>query len=682
MDGDELRRWLWADAAASAPNDPAAVLWSVERDHVDSVWREHSQTDARVLIRNEQRPMDMEVLPRRVDAPSRCTVPELLARHERVLVVGGRGSGKTALIGRLAARAAADNRQGTRTLVPFVVLVSLLDEACLNERTIARLSPIGGVVLLRRALEERRALVLVDGLDEARSGAKRLSESVEAFAEAHPGNPMVVTTRPRRTGIPGYTRVELRGFVTATLLPQPGTRVVAAHHFLARRDPGRRTSLIASAIDALLERYAGEEVPPDAILKSLDLRDRRLLFGSIAWRMHSDHLVELPVESLAELLRWRLDGARWVEGSRLVLCRADEEDEGDEEDDEDIDEEEEDDEEDMDEEEDGDGDRDPLGGPIEREAAGDAREVGELAQGELAQDIDGMVERVIEEIRGHQGLLIERRPGSFSFADLSYQAYLNALDHVRIGAQDCLIEARSDPWSHETIVHAAGIPEVDAAAYIRELLEADRGEAPVATLLAARCAEVAGGRLPPQLRRTIARRLSDLVPPRNPIHVAHLVDDVGEVAGPALIQALSAASPSERAYTAMTLGGLRHRPAYGVLVRMAADDSPVNEPIVCWLWDEEQFVIDQVVGFFALLSLFDVALAVPSVSTLFQQALERAPRGAIDCIYKLVDHQQLMRSPTTSEDEPIRDLEAVDVLLAKIRKVLDRKGGPSAWGLP
>ncbi|WP_437723891.1 NACHT domain-containing protein [Sorangium sp. So ce861] len=661
MDGDDLRRWLWTDATVSAPNDPTGVLSSAERDHVDSVWREHGQIHVRVLIRNEQVPMDMEVLPRRVDAPSRCTVPELLARHERVLVVGGRGSGKTALIARLAARAAADHRQGTRALVPFVVLVSLLDDPRLDERAIAKLSPIGGVVLLRRALEERRALVLVDGLDEAGSGARRLSESVEAFAAAHPGNPMVVTTRPRRAGIPGYARVELRGFVTATLLPQPGTRVVAAHHFSARRDPGRRTSLIASAVDALLERYAAEELRPGAILKSLDLRDRRLLFSAIAWLMHSDRLVELPVAPLAELLRWRLDGARWVEGPRLVLCRADEED----------------DEEDMDEDEDGDGDRDPQGGPLERGAAGDARELGELAQ-----DIDGMVERVIEEIRGHQGLLVERRPGAFSFADLSYQAYLNAVDHVRIGALDALIEARSDPWSHETIVHAAGIPEVDAAAFILELLEADRGEAPVATLLASRCAEVAGGRLPPQLRRTIARRLSAVVPPRNPFDVAYLIDDVGEVAGPALILALGSASPSERAYTAMTLGGLRHRPAYGVLVRMAADDSPVNEPIVCWLWDEEQLVKDQVIGCFALLALFDVALAVPSASTLFLQAIERAPRGALDCVYKLIDDQHAERIGRASEDGPIRDVEAVDVLLAKMRKVLDRTGGPSAWKFP
>ncbi|WP_437915728.1 NACHT domain-containing protein [Sorangium sp. So ce302] len=662
MDDDNLRRWLWTDATASASDDPAGVLLSVERDHVDSVWREHSQTNVRVLIRNEQRPVDMEVLPRRVDAPSRCTVPELLARHERVLVVGGRGSGKTALIARLAARAAADHRPGTRTLVPFVVPVSLLDDPRLSEHTIAKLSPIGGVVLLRRALEERRALVLVDGLDEARSGARRLSESVEAFAEANPGNPMVVTTRPRRTGIPGYTRVELRGFVTATLLPQPCSRVVAAHHFLARRDPGRRTSLIASTIDALLERYAGEELPPDAILKSLDLRDRRLLFGSIAWRMHCDQLVELPVEPLAALLRQQLNGARWVEGPRLVLRRADEEDEEDDMDDED---------------EHGDSDRDPQGGPLEREAAGDARELGELAQ-----DIDGMVERVVEEIRRHQGLLIEPRPGFFSFADLSYQAYLNALDHVRIGALDFLIETRDNPWFHETIVHAAGLPEVDAAAFIRELLEADRGEPPVATLLAARCAEVAGGRLPTQLRRTIARRLSDVVPARDAFDVARLVDDIGEVAGPGLIQALGSASPSERAYTAMALGALRYRPAYGVLVRMAADDSPVNEPIECWLWDDDHLVKNQVVGCFALLSLFDVALAVPSASTLFQQALERVPRGALDCVYKLIDYRHVVRSTRASEDKPIRDLEAVDVLLAKMRKVLDRTGGPSEWQPP
>jgi hypothetical protein len=204
----------------------------------------------------------------------------------------------------------------------------------------------------------------------------------------------------------------------------------------------------------------------------------------------------------------------------------------------------------------------------------------------------------------------------------------------------------------------------------------------VATLLAARCAEVAGGRLPTQLRRTIARRLSDVVPPRSAFDVARLVDDVGEVAGPGLIQALSSASPSERAYTAMALGALRYRPAYGVLLRMAADDSPVNEPIVCWLWADELLVKDQVVGCFALLSLFDVALAVPSASTLFQQALKRVPRGALDCVYKLIDHRHLVRSMRPSEDEPIRDMEAVDVLLAKMRKVLDRTGGPSEWELP
>ncbi|WP_437908507.1 hypothetical protein WME95_11960 [Sorangium sp. So ce327] len=83
----------------------------------------------------------------------------------------------------------------------------------------------------------------------------------------------------------------------------------------------------------------------------------------------------------------------------------------------------------MDEDEHGDSDRDPRDGPLDREAAGDARELGELAQ-----DIDGMVERVVEEIRRHQGSLLEPRPGFFSFADLSYQAYLNALEHVRIGA--------------------------------------------------------------------------------------------------------------------------------------------------------------------------------------------------------------------------------------------------------
>ncbi|WP_437908508.1 hypothetical protein WME95_11965 [Sorangium sp. So ce327] len=145
MDDDNLRRWLWTDATASASDDPAGVLLSVERDHVDSVWREHSQTNVRVLIRNEQRPVDMDVLPRRVDAPSRCTVPERLARHERVLVVGGRGSGKTALIARLAAQAAADQL----VELPVEPLAALLRQQLDGARWVE-----GPRLVLRRADEE------------------------------------------------------------------------------------------------------------------------------------------------------------------------------------------------------------------------------------------------------------------------------------------------------------------------------------------------------------------------------------------------------------------------------------------------------------------------------------------------------------------------------------------------
>lgn len=645
MDYDELRRWLWADPTAGSPESPELVLGGIEGDHLSSVRTEHRQTQVRLLRQSDQSPADAEVVPRRVESPSPCTVPELLARHGRVLVVGGRGAGKTALIAHLASRVAADGVPGTRPFVPFVVPVGLLSEPRLDERTIARLSPIGGVRLVRCALEEQRALVLVDGLDEAGDDARALSESIEAFARAHPGNRMVVTTRPRRTGIPGYTRVEMPGFVTATLFPPPSIRVYAAHRFLWRRYPERRATLVAANVDALLRSPAGDELPAASLLGSLDLRQLRILFGAIAAIMHYQRTVEIPVDLLITTLQERLLGARLVDGQRLVLDTSDEQIRDDE---------------------------DELGGdddegPVERETAG-----GVHREGEPVQDIKGLVERIVEEIRFQRGLLIERRSGFFLFADLAYQDYLNAQEQIRLDTLDELIEMREDAWWHDAFVFVAGAPEVDAEKFIQKILDADVGEAPVATLIAARCAEVAAGRLTQRLRRTISRRLAELVPPRNELNVAHLIE-VGEIVGPALLQALGSATPSERVHTAAVLGNLCYRPAFGVLMRMAADPTPVKRSITYLIWTDDLVAKNHPVGHFALAALLNIALTSTAARRSFEQALERVPKGVLQHFYSVVE-QIYEINPVTGASQRDRDIEVVRVLLTKMWKALQRSG--------
>jgi hypothetical protein len=645
MNYDERRGGSWNDPRERAER----TFRDIETDHVHSLWTEHRETSARVLRRNAQSPADIEVVPRRVEAPSRCTVPELLAQYERILVVGGRGSGKTALIAHLATRTAAAWVSEPPQLVPFVISVALLSEPRLDEPTIARHSPLGGARLIHGALLEKRALVLIDGLDEAGQGVKALSESIEAFARAHPGNRMVVTTRPRRTGIPGYARVELPGFVTATLVPPNRTRVYAAHRFLWRRYPERRATLVATKVDTLLRDLAGEERPEESPLGSFDLRDRRVLFGAVATAMHQLRLVEIPVELLAESLQRRLRGVRRVDGRRLVLDRTDELD--------------------LDDEPDTDGEkmltRDDGEGPVARGAAERAEPAGELVR-----DIEGLAERVVQEIRSSKGLLIEQRPGTFLFADLAYQDYLNAEEHVRRGALWELVENCDDGWWHDTVVFAAGAAGVDAAAFIQEILNTHSVETAVATLVAARCAEVAAGGLPPPLRRVISRRLSELVPPRNHFNVAHLIE-VGQVVGPALLDALGTATPSERAHTTIVLDALCYEPACGALVRMAADPRFVEGSITYRIGTEDQWAKNRTVGYFALAALFNMTLASRAAMESFERALERVSPKELQRFHTLVERNYVL-APDFDADKPDRDPEIVDVLLAKMRKVLYR----------
>jgi hypothetical protein len=346
---------------------------------------------------------------------------------------------------------------------------------------------------------------------------------------------------------------------------------------------------------------------------------------------------------LGATLQRRLLGAQWKEGQRLILDRSDE-------------------------------DEDAIDEEIERAAERWAAGLPPREE-EAPPEIEALAQRVVEELRARQGLMIERRAGFFAFADLAYQDYLAAHEEIRLGTTAELIKRRNDPWWHEAIVLAAGAPEVDSAVFIQEILEADRGEAAVATLIASRCAEVASQELPARLRRTISRRLSELVPPRNEINVAHLLD-VGEVAGPALIQSLGSATPSERAFTAIVLGGLGYRHAYGVLMRMASDEAVVEGPVLCPVWKDDVVLMERPVGYFALIALLNMALVSRAAWRSFEQALERAPIGVLERLHGFVNERYIIRTVWDLE-ETDRDPEIIQVLLAKMERVVRRRKG---WG--
>jgi hypothetical protein len=510
----------------------------------------------------------------------------------------------------------------------------------INEQTIAELCPIGAVRLLREAIAQGRALLLIDGLDEAGPDARVLSESIEAFAAAHPGVLIVVTTRPRRTGIPGFARVELRGFTTAALLPPKGGRIYSAHRFLERRAPEQRAPLIAAEVEARL-RAAARAAPasgaPDrapgdatgAVLARFDIDDRRVLFGRLAHAMQELSIAEIPEDQLLSTLKIHLHGVRRAaDGGRLMLDRTDELD-------------------------------DRI---TDEEIAAMPRE------GELVDDVADLAARIVREIKECPALLVQRSPGVFAFADLIYQAYFTAQDLIRIHRMDELIDQREDPWWLDVMVLAASAPEHDPAGLIEALLESENP--PTATLIAARCAEATASRLPEPLLRTVQRRVAALVPPDSEPHVAHLIG-VGELVVPVLLKALPSATPNQRAYTTVVLGALSDYRVCPTLVRLAADEARTEGSILLRIWNSDLVLKRRPVAHFALAALLNLAIQSAKGRAPFEQALQHCDLSSLKRVYDWVDHDYM------TLDKADRDAEVVYVLLLVMEKAIAKLSASS-----
>ncbi|MEV8536596.1 NACHT domain-containing protein [Streptomyces sp. NPDC051211] len=143
-----------------------------------------------------------------VGAPAPSAAPALadqvLTRHTRALLRGEAGSGKTTLIQWLAVSAARRER-GTADPVPFVLPLRTLtrhgarlpqpkDFLAAVGASIASEQPDGWAV---RVLRGRRALVLVDGLDEIPESERPVArEWLADLIATYPDNRWLVTTRP------------------------------------------------------------------------------------------------------------------------------------------------------------------------------------------------------------------------------------------------------------------------------------------------------------------------------------------------------------------------------------------------------------------------------------------------------------------------------------------------------
>jgi hypothetical protein len=547
--------------------------------HLEALLHEHAPAAARCIVRCARNLASFEVTPVR-GARGRFTVPEMLDEHGRVVVVGARGSGKSAIASHVAHRCAEGCHRGTGRL-PLVVPVELLAPGeRLDEATLARTSPAAGRENVTHALAGKRALIIVDGLDRAPGGPSALLDSIAAFARAHEGNRILVTTRPLRTGIPGFLRAEIPGFVTAAVLPPLADVCVPSYRFLGMRSPARRAALYLEHVDGLLAAWdPGVDVA---------LRDKRELFADIAFRMHDA-------------------GSFEIAGSALVAH-------------------------------------------VDRRGLPGAALLGE--------------------VRRQPGLLYERRPGRFAFAEFALQEVLAAVRLQHLVFPEMLVARRDDRFWHGVIELASGLAGTDATVLVQALMDAGGRHRPGVTLLAARCAEAAPA-LPDKLRRTIARYLADIVPPDS-LAVAERLVEVGDVAAPAVLRALPGTGPVVRALSALVLGRLQYEPAAGVLVTLASDPAEVDATVVWPAGNVEVVLGGQPVAMSALVGLYDLALVSRVGRRAFSKALLRAPKPAVKLLLN-----DLVGDPLHLEGvpEPERDPDLIAALLAQMRSALAARRG-------
>jgi predicted NACHT family NTPase len=208
--------------------------------------------------------------------------------------------------------------------------------------------------MVSAALSQERAVLLVDGLDEAPEDLrKQLLAALVRFTEEHPNTPVIVTSRPAgshgeiESCLPGFqgfrpadlTDSEVDQFIDGWRLaaersaqpnssearkqaiaaaadlksriarsrpvqriavnPLLSTILCVVHRFLGRTIPEHSVTLYQKCTEALFYEWDRAKFPKDAAVGNLDANQKRVLLGGIACAFHEarvfpSHLSGVP----------------------------------------------------------------------------------------------------------------------------------------------------------------------------------------------------------------------------------------------------------------------------------------------------------------------------------------------------------------------------------------------------
>ncbi|MET7409139.1 NACHT domain-containing protein [Streptomyces parvulus] len=405
----------------------------------------------------------------------RLPAENALAAHDRVLLRGDAGSGKTTLVQWLAVTAARD---GAR--IPYVLPLRTLVRAGTLPAPTAFLTAVGCPLTppegwAERVLTAGRGLVLVDGLDEIPAAERhRTRDWLLALIRAYPGNRWLLTSRPTAVR-PDWLAAE--GFWELALTPmrQPDVTTFVHRWHEAARAPEYEARLLDSLhtkrdlaglatnplmcglICALHRERRGylptgrKELYDAALTMLLARRDRE----------RGMEAVELGEEAQLELLQ-RLAYALVLSGrTEMDVATAE--------------------------------------GIVERALPSVASAAG---QGDAGTVLRALVLR--------SGLLRRPDEGTLHFVHRTFQDYLGARYAVEEGHLDVLAGHAGDTqWEDVIRMAVAHARPGERAVLLRRLLAAGT---PRLTLLALACLEHATA-LDPAVRAEVEARAATLIPP-------------------------------------------------------------------------------------------------------------------------------------------------------------------------
>ncbi|MFJ8792101.1 NACHT domain-containing protein [Streptomyces sp. NPDC102462] len=432
-------------------------------------------------------------------ATVRLAAEDALRGHDRVLLRGDAGSGKTTLVQWLAVTAALHGNGRIPYVLPLRSLIragALPAPAAFLTAVNCPLSPPEGWA--ERVLTAGRALVLVDGLDEIPAAERhRTRDWLLALVHAFPGNKWLLTSRPTAVR-PDWLAAE--GFRERALTPMRRadvTTFVRRWHTAARaeeyeaglldslrtkRDLARLATnpLMCGLICALHRERRGylptgrKELYDASLTMLLSRRDRERGMGAVDG-------MELGEEAQLELLQ-RLAYALVLSGRTEM-------------------------------------DLDAAEGIVERCLPAVASAAG---QGDAAA--------VLRTLLLRSGLLRQPAEGVVDFVHRTFQDYLGARYAVAEGHLDVLMSHADDTQWEDVIRMAVAHARPRERAFLLRQLTAR--EVPRLSLLALACLEQATA-VDPAVRAEVEERAAALIPPRTTRDARTLAE-----AGPLVLELL------------------------------------------------------------------------------------------------------------------------------------------------